>query len=155
MEKDKRHLPLERELNKLKGRVNFNIENTKIEEERNGMLIKWEIGNKISDFKKRNFDLPKSIDIEHRPDQGNETQREIIRYDLKTNELLLIKKTIKEDLSYRYAAKVIFRLPENEQKEKNMGTLENEEWLKYGPKVVDKLKELVLNPQGKINKKSK
>jgi hypothetical protein len=143
------HSPFKSDFDELRNRVNNEIRLVGAENSRRGFLIKKGVEVVTINLRKRKVDLPKSIDIEHRPDQGDETQREIIRYDLETNELLLIKKTIKEDLSHRYAAKVIIRLPENKQKEKNMGTLGNEEWIKYGLKVVDRLQEAMPKSQEK------
>jgi len=142
VEHEGNHLPLNLEFKELKGRVNIHIRQAEDERKREGGFIKKDIGWTIADLRERHLDLPKFFNIDLHSDYLDGTFIEIVRHNTETNELLSIRKYIMEDIGARSSVEIgLVDLPEDKQEEEILGTLGDEEWLKYGPKVIDKLLE--------------
>jgi len=117
-----------------------------------GGSVRKDIGSVVKNLKIRGIKLPESIGIATQIDDLDDTFIWITRYMPETNQLVLVRKYIMEDIGAKSDVEMgLAYLPKDKQEEVLVRTLENKEWLEneYGLKVIDKLHGLIPEPQKK------
>ncbi len=152
-------------ISKCKDSINHTLEELRDKKQKIGKKIRGEVGTLVKKITTQGVNLPRSIEIESwnpTPGEGPLEQHAII-YSGIFNSLSIVSRHVGviEDFSLASPSSLPFSdydpfkssfgssfryrsLPKDQQRETQLGMLKDEEWIEYGPKVVEKLKEIVI-----------